>query len=79
VAEYAIRYADRAAQAKASLPAAQRASLESLEKRLRTAPFGHGARSNRDNTWSAFFTGGMITYIVSNRHLVINMIDLIRL
>jgi hypothetical protein len=62
---------------KASLPSAQRASLERLEMKLSAEPFGHGARSNRDNSWTAFFTGGMITYIVSNRHLMINVIHLI--
>lgn len=74
---YGIRYTDRAAEMKAALPSAQRASLESLERKLSAEPFGHGARSNRDNTWTAFFRGGMITYIVSNRHLVINVINLI--
>jgi hypothetical protein len=76
---YAIRYTDRAAELKHALPAAQRASLEELEGKLRVCPFDHGARSNRDNSWSAFFTGGMITYVVSNRHLVINVINLINM
>lgn len=74
---YAIRYADRAARAKSSLSTAQRSALGALEKRLSSNPYGHGARSNRDNSWSAFFTGGMITYVVSNRHVVVNVIDLL--
>lgn len=65
----------RSSAIKNSLPSAQKASLEALEKKLRTNPFGNGAQSNRDNSWSAFFTGGMITYVVSNVHVVINVID----
>lgn len=76
---YAVRYADRAARAKSALSTTQRSALETLEKKLSSNPFGHGARSNRDNSWSAFFTGGMITYVVSNRHVVINVIDLVTL
>ncbi|GAA3982059.1 hypothetical protein OG252_27500 [Streptomyces sp. NBC_01352] len=74
---YAIRYVDRAAQRKAALNVPQAASLESLEKRLSLNPFGPPAISNRDNSWSAAFTGGFITYVVSNRHVVINVIDLV--
>lgn len=76
---YAIRYADRAAQRKAALSAPQHASLEDLEKRLSLNPFGPPAISNRDNSWSAAFTGGFITYVVSNRHVVINVVDLVAL
>ncbi|MCZ0208167.1 hypothetical protein OZK63_22405 [Streptomyces sp. UMAF16] len=76
---YSIRYVERAALRKAALPGPQRASLESLEKRLVLNPFGPPAASNRDNSWSAAFTGGFITYIVSNRHVVINVIDLVAL
>ncbi|MDN3259762.1 hypothetical protein QWJ26_08025 [Streptomyces sp. CSDS2] len=76
---YSIRYGERAARRKAALPGAQRASLESLEKRLVLNPFGPPAASNRDNSWSAAFAGGFITYIVSNRHVVINVIDLVAL
>ncbi|CAL9528469.1 hypothetical protein [Streptomyces sp. enrichment culture] len=76
---YSIRYVERAARRKAALPGLQRASLESLEKRLALNPFGPPAASNRDNSWSAAFTGGFITYIVSNRHVVINVIDLVAL
>ncbi|MEV5346262.1 hypothetical protein ACIG54_20185 [Streptomyces achromogenes] len=76
---YSIRYVERAALRKAALPGSQRASLESLEKRLVLNPFGPPAASNRDNSWSAAFTGGFITYIVSNRHVVINVIDLVAL
>ncbi|WP_030596102.1 hypothetical protein [Streptomyces fulvoviolaceus] len=74
---YAIRYADRAAQRKAALSAPQRASLEGLEKRISLNPFGAPAISNRDNSWSAAFSGGFITYVVSNRHVVINVVDLV--
>jgi hypothetical protein len=74
VAVYTIRYTNKAAQHKASLPEAQRVSLETLEKKLSLNPFGHGASSNRDNSWSAVFAGGFITYVVSNRHVVINVI-----
>ncbi|WP_411151945.1 hypothetical protein [Streptomyces sp. A30] len=74
---YAIRYVDRAAQRKAALNVSQAASLEDLEKRLSLNPFGPPAISNRDNSWSAAFTGGFITYVVSNRHVVINVIDLV--
>lgn len=42
-------------------------------------PFGPPAISNRDNSWSAAFQGGFITYVVSNRHVVINLIDLVAL
>ncbi|MEU8848578.1 hypothetical protein AB0C70_20580 [Streptomyces sp. NPDC048564] len=76
---YAIRCADRAAQRKAALSAPQRASLELLEKRLSLNPFGPPAISNRDNNWSAAFQGGFITFVVSNRHVVINVIDLVAL
>ncbi|WP_405448159.1 hypothetical protein OG350_17930 [Streptomyces achromogenes] len=76
---YSIRYVERAALRKTALPGPQRASLESLEKRLVFNPFGPPAASNRDNSWSAAFTGGFITYIVSNRHVVINVIDLVAL
>lgn len=79
MSSYGIRYADRAAQMKAALPSAQRASLEALEKKLSNSPFGHGARNNNDNSWSAFFLGGMITYVVSDHHLVVNVINLITL
>jgi hypothetical protein len=79
VSAYAIRYADRAAQRKAALSAPQRASLEDLEKRLSLNPFGSPAISNRDNSWSAAFQGGFITYVVSNRHVVINVVDLVAL
>ncbi|MDF3142887.1 MULTISPECIES: hypothetical protein [unclassified Streptomyces] len=74
---YAIRYAERAAQRKAALNPSQRASLDDLEKRLSLNPFGPPAISNRDNSWSAAFAGGFITYIVSNRHVVINVVDLV--
>ncbi|MCZ7416353.1 MULTISPECIES: hypothetical protein [unclassified Streptomyces] len=74
---YAIRYAERAARRKAALPAPQRSALERLEKQLSANPFGNGARSNQDNSWTAFFTGGMTVYVVSNRHVVINVIDLV--
>ncbi|MER5753155.1 hypothetical protein [Streptomyces sp. NPDC002088] len=74
---YTIRYVDRAARRKAALGASQRASLEELEKRLSLNPFGPPAISNRDNSWSAAFQGGFLTYVVSNRHVVINVIDLV--
>ncbi|GHH04278.1 hypothetical protein [Streptomyces rubradiris] len=76
---YSIRYVERAARRKAALPGPQREALESLEKRLALNPFGPPATSNRDNSWSAAFTGGFVTYIVSNRHVVINVIDLVAL
>lgn len=76
---YAIRYADRAHQRRATLNGPQRASLEDLEKRLSLNPFESPAISNRDNSWSAGFQGGFITYVVSNRHVVINVIDLVAL
>ncbi|MBT2400689.1 hypothetical protein J7E96_06605 [Streptomyces sp. ISL-96] len=76
---YAIRYADRAARRKAALSAPQRTSLAELEKRLALNPFGPPATSNRDNSWSAAFTGGFVTYVVSNRHIVINVVDLVAL
>ena len=76
---YAIRYIDRAAQRKNALNAPQLASLEALEKRVCLNPFGPPAISNRDNSWSAAFQGGFITYVVSNRHVVINVIDLVAL
>ncbi|MCD7445434.1 hypothetical protein K4B79_45550 [Streptomyces lincolnensis] len=76
---YAIRYVDRAAQRRAALSAPRRASLEELEKRLSLNPFGAPAISNRDNSWSAAFHGGFITYVVSNRHVVINVVDLVAL
>jgi hypothetical protein len=77
VATYAIRYASRAAEQKATLSASQKASLEGLEKRLCGNPFSHGAVSNRNNSWTASFACGFITYIVSNRHVVINVIDVV--
>ncbi|MDQ0933671.1 hypothetical protein [Streptomyces turgidiscabies] len=76
---YAIRYVDSAAQRKATLAGAQRTSLEELEKWLSLNPFGAPAISNRDNSWSAPFQGGFITYVVSNRHVVINVVDLVAL
>ncbi|MFJ5308325.1 hypothetical protein [Streptomyces sp. NPDC088350] len=76
---YAIRYVDRAAQRKATMAAPQRASLEELEKRLSLNPYGSPATSNRDNSWSAAFKGGFITYVVSNRHVVINVVNLVAL
>ncbi|MFJ2742011.1 hypothetical protein ACIO3O_20385 [Streptomyces sp. NPDC087440] len=76
---YAIRYADRAARCRAALVAPQRASLAALEKQLARNPFGAPATSNRDNSWSAAFTGGFVTYIVSNRHVVVNVVDLVAL
>lgn len=76
---YAIRYVERAAQHKARLSAPQAQSLEELEKRLSLNPFGSPAVSNRDNSWSAAFRGGFITYVVSNRHVVVNVIDLVAL
>ncbi|MER6091471.1 hypothetical protein [Streptomyces bluensis] len=76
---YSIRYVDRAAQRKVALPEPQRASLEALEKRLCLDPFGPPAIRNRDNSWSAAFKGGFVTYVVSNRHVVINVIDLVAL
>lgn len=76
---YAIRYVDRAALCKAALSAPQRLSLEELEKRLSLNPFGPPAVSNRDNSWSAAFQGGFITYVVSNRHVVVSVIDLVAL
>ncbi|MET7847579.1 hypothetical protein ABZT48_04910 [Streptomyces avermitilis] len=76
---YVIRYVDRAAQRKSALTAPQHASLEELEKRLSVNPFGPPAISNRDNSWSASFKGGFITYVVSNRHVVINVVDLVAL
>ncbi len=54
-------------------------SLDELEKRLSLNPFGAPAISNRDNSWSAPFQGGFITYVVSNRHVVINIVDLVAL
>ncbi|WAX79289.1 hypothetical protein [Streptomyces sp. KMM 9044] len=74
---YVIRYVDRAAQRKAALPASRRTSLENLEKLLVLNPFGPPAVSNRDNSWSAGFQNGFVTYVVSNRHVVINVIDLV--
>ncbi|MGW7354881.1 type II toxin-antitoxin system RelE family toxin [Streptomyces sp. NPDC054784] len=76
MASYQIRYTDRAATQKNSLPQDQKSSLKELEKRLKNNPY-QGARSNRDNSWSADFTGGFITYIVSNNHLVINVINVV--
>ncbi|MFI2292274.1 hypothetical protein [Streptomyces niveus] len=76
---YAIRYADRAAPRKAALTAPQRGALLALEKRLAVNPFGPPATSNRDNSWSAAFAGGFVTYVVSNRHVVINVVDLVAL
>ncbi|WP_159054554.1 hypothetical protein [Streptomyces dysideae] len=32
-----------------------------------------------DSSWSAAFTGGFITYVFSNQHVVINVIDLVAL
>jgi hypothetical protein len=77
MATYTVRYSDRARAVKASLPATQRAALEGLERKLATNPYGHGAVSNGDNSWSASFTGGMITYVVSNRYLTINVIAVV--
>lgn len=74
---YTIRYVERAARRKAALAAPQRSALESLEKRISLNPFGPPAQSNRDSSWSASFAGGFITYVVSNRHVVINVIDLV--
>ncbi|MFD3733652.1 hypothetical protein [Streptomyces sp. NPDC058632] len=74
---YAVRYVDRAAQRKAALPASRRTSLENLEKLLALNPFGPPAVSNRDNSWSAGFQDGFVTYVVSNRHVVVNVIDLV--
>lgn len=74
---YGIRYVDRAAQRKAALPAARRTSLANLEKLLALNPFGPPAVSNRDNSWSAGFQDGFVTYVVSNRHAVVNVIDLV--
>ncbi|WP_307835209.1 hypothetical protein [Streptomyces adelaidensis] len=68
---------DRAARRKATLTAPQRAALEELEKRISLNPFGSPAQSNRDSSWSAPFAGGFITYVVSNRHVVIDVIDLV--
>jgi hypothetical protein len=79
VSAYAIRYVDRAARRKAALSPPQRTSLEELEKRLSLNPFGTPATSNRDNSWSASFEGGFITYVVSNQHVVINVIDMVAL
>ncbi|WP_407566100.1 hypothetical protein [Streptomyces sp. 184] len=62
---------------KRSLSSEQRASLGALEKRLAGNPYGHNAKSNRDNSWSASFTGGVITYVVSNRYLIINVIAVV--
>ncbi|GAA2269770.1 hypothetical protein GCM10010145_00080 [Streptomyces ruber] len=76
---YATRYVERAARRRAALSTPRRASLEALEKRLSLNPFGTPALSNRDNSWSASFEGGFITYVVSNRHVVINVIDLVAL
>ncbi len=73
---YAIRYADRAAQCKAALAAPQRASLDGLEKRLSRNPFGPPAKSALDNSWTATFEGGFILYVVSNKNVVINVINL---
>ncbi|WBB58881.1 hypothetical protein O7599_25160 [Streptomyces sp. WMMC500] len=75
MATYTIRYAERARAAKDCLSPRQKSSLEVLEKRLAGNPYGFGAQSNRDSSWSAFFTGGVITYVVSNRYLIINVID----
>ncbi|MFD0209888.1 hypothetical protein ACFVH9_12320 [Streptomyces hirsutus] len=76
---YLIRYVDRAAERKAALPDSRRTSLETLEKLLTLNPFGPPALSNRDNSWSAAFRGGFVTYVVSNRHVVVNVIDLVAL
>ncbi|SDC89030.1 hypothetical protein [Streptomyces prasinopilosus] len=76
---YAIRYVDRAAARKAALPDAQHTSLEDLEKLLTLDPFGPPALSNRDNSWSAAFRGGFVTHVVSHRHVVVNVIDLVAL
>ncbi|MER6110155.1 hypothetical protein [Streptomyces hirsutus] len=79
MSSYLIRYVDRAAARKAALPDSQRTSLENLEKLLTLNPFGPPALSNRDNSWSAAFQGGFVTYVVSNRHVVINVIDFVAL
>ncbi|MEU0115066.1 hypothetical protein ABZ137_15375 [Streptomyces bobili] len=76
---YAIRYIDRATQRRTALRGPQLASLEALEKQVCLNPFGPPAISNRDNSWSAAFQGGFITYVVSNRHVVINVIGLVAL
>jgi hypothetical protein len=74
---YGIRYGDRAARQRQALSDVQRASLAALEKRLSANPFGNGALSNRDNSWSAAFAGGFITYVVSNRHVVVSVVDIV--
>ncbi|MFI0091129.1 hypothetical protein [Streptomyces bobili] len=76
---YAIRYIDRAAQRRTALRGPRLASVEALEKQVCLNPFDPPAISNRDNRWSAAFQGGFITYVVSNRHVVINVIDLVAL
>ncbi|MET9556879.1 hypothetical protein [Streptomyces sp. NPDC006645] len=76
---YAIRYADRAARCRATLTGPQLVALAALEKRLAVNPYGPPATSNRDNSWSAAFAGGFVTYVVSNRHVVINVVDLVAL
>ncbi|WP_234445393.1 hypothetical protein [Streptomyces rimosus] len=48
-----------------------------MEKRLSLNPFGAPAKSHRDDSWSATFEGGFVQYVVSNRHVVINVIDLV--
>ncbi|MBW1600103.1 hypothetical protein [Streptomyces sp. JJ38] len=73
----AIRYAERVAQRKAASPAPQRSALERLEKQLSANPFGNGAQSNQDNGRTAFLSGGMIVHGVSNRHVVIHVVDLV--
>ena len=75
MATYTIRHAERARAVRYCLTPRQRSSLQALEKELAGNPFGCGAKSNRDSSWSAFFLGGMITYVVSNRHLIINVLD----
>ncbi|MFD3525486.1 hypothetical protein [Streptomyces sp. NPDC058653] len=76
---YAIRYAERAARRRAALSGPPLVALSALEKRLAINPYGPPATSNRDNSWSAAFAGGFVTYVVSNRHVVINVVDLVAL
>lgn len=77
MATYAIRYGDVACKQKQNLPGRHRKNLEELERKLQKNPFGHGAKSNGDNSWTAPFSGGMILYTVSNRHVVINIIRIV--
>ncbi|WP_217167292.1 hypothetical protein [Streptomyces sp. AC512_CC834] len=79
MSSYVIRYVDRASERKAALPAPQRTSLDDLEKLLIANPFGPPAVSNRDDNRSAGIRNGFITYVVSSRHVVVNVIDLVAL